>query len=104
MMLRYADNHAKDVYRMLNLETNRILLTRDIIWLKKMCGAWKTSDADNTSDDDSINDFELQTTKARRETDDLSIDKAMESSDDGDDNEDKQPPPTTLSALGSYGQ
>jgi hypothetical protein len=92
MMLGYADNHAKDVYRMLNLETNRVLLTRDIIWLKKMYGAWKTTDADNTSDDESINDLELQATKAGRETDDLSIDDATESSDDGDDDEDEQPP------------
>jgi hypothetical protein len=36
--------------------------------------------------------LELQATKARRETGDLSIDDATESSDDGDDNEDKQPP------------
>jgi hypothetical protein len=71
MMLGYTDNHAKDVYRMLNLETNRILLTRDIIWLKKMYGAWKTSDADNTSDDESINNLELQATNAGRESDDL---------------------------------
>jgi hypothetical protein len=76
MMLRYADNHAKDVYRMLKLETNRVLLTRDIIWLNKMYATWKTSDADNTSDDDSINDLELHATKAGRETNDLSIDNA----------------------------
>jgi hypothetical protein len=92
MMLGYADNHAKDVYRMLNLETNRVPLTRDIIWLKKMYGAWKTSDADNTSDDEIINNLELQATKARRETDDPSIDDITESFDGGDDNEDKQPP------------
>jgi hypothetical protein len=74
MMLRYANNHAKDVYRMLNLETNRVLLTRDIIWLKKMYKAWKASDADNTSDDKSINDLELHATKPGRETDVPSID------------------------------
>jgi hypothetical protein len=74
MMLGYADNYAKDAYRMLNLESNRVLLTRDIIWLKKMYKAWKTSDADNTSDDESINDLELQATKPGRETDVPSID------------------------------
>jgi hypothetical protein len=92
MMLRYANNHAKDVYRMLNLETNRVLLTRDIIWLKKMYGAWKTSDADTTSDDESINDLELQATKAGRETEGPSIGDTTESSGDGDEDEDEQPP------------
>jgi hypothetical protein len=32
----YAENHSKDVYRMLNLKTNAIINSRDIIWLKKM--------------------------------------------------------------------
>jgi hypothetical protein len=84
MMLGYADNHAKDVYCMLNLETNRVLLTRDIIWLKKMNGAWKTSDIDNTSYDESIND------KARRETDNPPVDGTTERG------RQTIPPPTTL--------
>jgi Reverse transcriptase (RNA-dependent DNA polymerase)/gag-polypeptide of LTR copia-type/Zinc knuckle len=36
----YAENHSKDVYRMLNLETNAIINSRDIIWLKKMQKDW----------------------------------------------------------------
>jgi hypothetical protein len=32
----YAENHSKDVYRMLNLETKTIINSSDIIWLKKM--------------------------------------------------------------------
>jgi hypothetical protein len=37
----YAENHSKDVYRMLNLETkNAIINSRDIIWLKKMHRHW----------------------------------------------------------------
>ena len=36
----YAENHSKDVYRMLNLETNSIINSRDIIWLKKMHKDW----------------------------------------------------------------
>jgi Reverse transcriptase (RNA-dependent DNA polymerase) len=36
----YAENHSKDVYRMLNLETNAIINSRDIIWLKKMHTDW----------------------------------------------------------------
>ena len=32
----YAENHLKEVNRMLNLKTNTIINSRDIIWLKKM--------------------------------------------------------------------
>jgi hypothetical protein len=32
----YAENHSKEGYRMLNLKTNEIIKSRDIIWLKKM--------------------------------------------------------------------
>jgi hypothetical protein len=32
----YAENHSRDVYRMLNLDTNAIIKSRDIIRLKKM--------------------------------------------------------------------
>jgi hypothetical protein len=36
----YAENHSRDVYKMLNLETNSIINSRDIIWLKKMHKDW----------------------------------------------------------------
>jgi hypothetical protein len=36
----YAENHSRDVYRMLNLETNAIIESRDIIWLKTMHVDW----------------------------------------------------------------
>jgi hypothetical protein len=36
----YAENHSKDVFRTLNLETNAIINSRDIIWLKKMHKDW----------------------------------------------------------------
>jgi hypothetical protein len=36
----YAENHSRDVYRMLNLDTNAIIKSRDIIWLKKMHVDW----------------------------------------------------------------
>jgi hypothetical protein len=35
MFVGYAKNHASGVYWMLNLKTNRILKTRDFIWMKK---------------------------------------------------------------------
>ena len=33
MFVGYADDHTKDVYRFLNIHTNRIILSRDIRWL-----------------------------------------------------------------------
>ncbi len=38
MMLGYADNRAKDVYSMLNLEINKVILMHDIVWLQEMFG------------------------------------------------------------------
>ena len=38
MFLGYADNHASDVYRMLNLTTNKVIITRDVTWTQKMYG------------------------------------------------------------------
>jgi len=36
-----ANNHGEDVHRFLNLKTNRIIITRDVQWLKKVYGDWK---------------------------------------------------------------
>jgi hypothetical protein len=36
----YAENHSRDIYRMLNLDTSAIIKSRDIIWLKKMHVDW----------------------------------------------------------------
>ena len=36
MLVGYADNHTGDCYEMLNWETKRIMLTRDVIWLNRM--------------------------------------------------------------------
>ena len=41
MYLGRADNHSNDVYRFLNLKTNRIMLSRDVQWLNKSYGDWK---------------------------------------------------------------
>ena len=59
-----SPNHSKDVYRMLNLDTKRVILSRDITWLGKMYGEWKGLSNDKLSfykgdtedDDDSDND------------------------------------------------
>ena len=36
MFLGYAKDHAGNVYRMLNLQTRKVMLSRDIIWTNKM--------------------------------------------------------------------
>ena len=41
----YADNHAGDVFRMVNLKTNRVTETRDVQFLGKMYG--EVYDQDN---------------------------------------------------------
>ena len=36
VFLGYAKDHSANVYRMLKLDTNAVIITRDIVWLKKM--------------------------------------------------------------------
>ena len=39
--LGIADDHSAQVHRFLNLDTNHIVLSRDVIWLNKSYGDWK---------------------------------------------------------------
>jgi hypothetical protein len=55
MFVGYADNHAKGMYRIMNIQMNRMLKSHDIIWTKKLYGEYKwtkvippTKDDDNT--------------------------------------------------------
>ena len=36
MFVGYAMEHDGDVYRMWNPETDRVLISRDVIWMKRM--------------------------------------------------------------------
>jgi hypothetical protein len=36
MFLGYAKDHAPNVYQMLKLNTNAVIITRDIVWLRKL--------------------------------------------------------------------
>ena len=38
MFVGYADNHAGNVYRFVNLKTKKIILSRDITWMNKLYG------------------------------------------------------------------
>jgi hypothetical protein len=40
MFVGYSVHHAHDVYRMLNIETEMTINSRDIIWLNEMHKDW----------------------------------------------------------------
>jgi hypothetical protein len=43
MFVGHAENHSRDVYRMLNLTTNSITSSCNIICLNKICKEWKNA-------------------------------------------------------------
>ena len=51
MMVGYPPNHASGVYRMLNLETFRIVTTRDVKWINKTWGEYM-KDKEGTDNDE----------------------------------------------------
>jgi hypothetical protein len=55
----YPSNHANDVYRLLNLKTNHVIKSRDVIWSNKTYGEWiKSKDHPKMTDDD-LSDTEI---------------------------------------------
>jgi hypothetical protein len=78
MFFGYTEHHSRDVYRMLNLATNSITNSRDIIWLNKTYKEWKENKATIFNVEDDI--IELMTgidkvkltENARKETEDES--------------------------------
>jgi hypothetical protein len=52
MFMGYSINHAHDVYRMLNMETKKVINSRDIIWLNKVYKDWKVQKAKKMVEDD----------------------------------------------------
>jgi predicted transcriptional regulator len=53
MFVGYTEHHSRDVYRILNLTTNSIINSQDIIWLNKNDRKWKDNKAtiSNVEDD-----------------------------------------------------
>jgi hypothetical protein len=41
MYLGMAENHSDQVYHFLKLDTNQVILSRDVLWLDKSYGDWK---------------------------------------------------------------
>jgi hypothetical protein len=55
MFVGYTEYHSSNVYRMLNLTTNSIINSQDIIWLNKTYGKWKNNKTTiSTTEDDTI--------------------------------------------------
>ena len=59
MVLGRAADHSGDVYRFLNLTTNKVIKSRDVLWLNKMYGDWKGLDAIQGEAPDEDDDYEF---------------------------------------------
>jgi hypothetical protein len=74
MFVGYTEHHSRDVFRMLNLTTNSIIDSQDIIWLNKTCGEWKNNKTSiSVVEDDTIElptgiDKRKLTTNATKDT------------------------------------
>ena len=57
MFMGYAANHAGNVYRMLNLKTRKVIITRNVKWLKASDENESKNVREETKDDE---EFELE--------------------------------------------
>jgi hypothetical protein len=64
--LGYPDNHSNDVYCMWNLKTERIVNSRDVLWLHKSYEQYHANDQDN--EDYNVDDIKTPDLEAGRET------------------------------------
>jgi Reverse transcriptase (RNA-dependent DNA polymerase) len=76
MFMGYSVDHSNDVYRMLNLETKKIIHSRDVVWLGESFNEWfnynSTSKNDSEYEDDA--EFNERIKKLNRESDGEVID------------------------------
>ena len=52
----YAEDHSGDTYRMMNVNTKKIIMSRDVRWLNKMYGKWAKQYETKLDPDDIIPD------------------------------------------------
>jgi hypothetical protein len=76
MFVRYPNDHESDSVRMWNRSTNCIVMTRDVIWLKRM---FFTRPADDTLWDDDTDEVDM-----KKDISSLSL---MAADDDNNDDE-----------------
>jgi hypothetical protein len=90
ILLGRAENHHRDVYRFLNLETKQIIRSRNALWLNKQYGVWKGISKPNVTniDDDKVNEpfldlsrKEFPNIKNGRETESPNIETGRETAD-----------------------
>ena len=66
----YSQKHATSTYRMFNIDSGRVIVTRNFQWLDKNYGTWKKEDRfviPETEDNDSDPDEEDRSTESGRE-------------------------------------
>ena len=51
VIMGYSVDHSNDVFQMLNLERERIINSRDVIWLGKNFKIWSNTDSQDEKDD-----------------------------------------------------
>ena len=64
---RYADDHAGNVYRFINVQTKKIILSRDVQWLNSFWNQYKTrnNDSKNLVEECFLNDEDDQNLEER---------------------------------------
>jgi hypothetical protein len=61
MFLGHAPNHATDTFWFLNLQTMKVIVSRDVVWLHKCYGDWKGLEKNNiTMVPDSYDDSDTE--------------------------------------------
>jgi hypothetical protein len=93
LFLGYSANHAVDVYRMLNLETRRVIHTRDIIWMNQTYGQYKNITATKTVNVDDSDDEDDDATSNSETGRDKSTDQEViivDAEDDAADESDEE--------------
>ena len=83
----YADDHAGNVYRFINIQTKKIILSRDIQWLNSFWKEYKTrkSDSKNLIDEFYSHDEDNQT-QEESETEEIKETVTEETKNSGDGN------------------
>jgi hypothetical protein len=56
----YPSNHVSDVYRLLNLKTNHVIKSRDVIWSNITYGEWMKSKDHPKMTEDDLSDTEVE--------------------------------------------
>jgi hypothetical protein len=52
MFLGYPESHSKDTYRMWNIKTKRMILSRDVLWLNKSYKVYTSDPVENVNKND----------------------------------------------------